>query len=96
MSEWWANLAVAAGILLAGLSLLLAVVGLAAARRMHAGKLALVGVAFAGFCAQGVYLTWLAYSRRADVAAGGAGEFPILTLADLGIVLVLYLAVLKR
>jgi len=96
MSGTWANVAVAAGILLCGLSLLLAILGLTAYARVRHSKLLLVSIAFAGFCAQGAYLAWLAYERSADVASGSAGEFPILTLANLGIVIVLYAAVLKR
>lgn len=96
MADWAADLAVAAGILLAGIAILLAVLGLVSWRRLRAGRLLWVSAAFAGFAAEGAYLAWLAYERRADVAAGTAGEFPTLALANLGIVLCLYFAVLKR
>ncbi|MEA3191087.1 MAG: hypothetical protein QOD77_1669 [Thermoplasmata archaeon] len=96
MADWTADLAVAAGILLGGIALLLAVLGVVAWRRLRAGRLLWVSAAFAGFAAEGAYLAWLAYQRRADVAEGAAGEFPILALANLGIVLCLYVAVLKR
>ncbi len=96
MSSAWANVAVAAGVLLAGLSLLLCILGLAAYRRVQNGKLVWVSLAFAAFAAQGAYLAWLAYERRADVAAGAAGEFPVLAVSSLGIVVLLYLAALKR
>lgn len=96
MSAAWANVAVAAGILLSGISLLLCGLGLTSYARIRNGKLLMVGLAFGAFAAQGAYLAWLAYQRRADVAAGTAGEFPVLTLTSLGIVVLLYMAVLKR
>lgn len=96
MSEVWANVAVAAGILLAGLSALLCVLGLLSYARLRHARLLWIALAFAAFAAQGAYLAWLAYERRADVAAQAAGEFPILTLGSLVIVVLLYLAVLKR
>ncbi len=96
MSSEWANIAVAAAVLLCGLSLMLCVLGLTAYGRMRNAKLLFVSLAFLGFALQGAYLAWLAYQKRADVAAGSAGEFPILTVANLAIVTVLYMAVLKR
>ncbi|MES2154323.1 MAG: hypothetical protein V4510_04230 [bacterium] len=96
MSGTWANVAVAAAILLAGLSTLLMVLGLVAFARVRSSKLLMIALAFAAFAAQGVYLAWLAYERRADVASGSAGEFPVLAVSSLAIVVLLYMAVLKR
>jgi hypothetical protein len=96
MATWSADLAVAAGILLGGVALLLAILGLVSFARLRATRLLFVSAAFLGFAGQGAYLAWLAYERRADLAAGTAGEFPILAVANLAIVLLLYLAVLKR
>lgn len=90
MSALLANLALAAGILLIGVSALLMVIGLVAYYRLKAGKLLLVAVAFAGFLAQGILYTIEAYRDRADASV------PALPLLSLGIVLVLYVAVLKR
>ncbi len=91
-----ADLAVGASLLLAGLSLMLAVVGWISAARLKSGRLAWVAIAFTGFAAEGTYLTQLAWDRRSDVAAGTAGEFPVLAIANLGIVIALYFSVLKR
>lgn len=96
MSEWMANVAVGASVLLAGLGLLLAAVAWISFARLRSGRLAWVGLAFLGLAGQGIYLTLLSYERRADVAAGTAGEFPILAVTNLAIVLALYFAVLKR
>lgn len=96
MSEWMANVAVGAAILLAGLGLLLSLVAGLSFKRLGSARLLWVALAFLGLAVQGVYLAVLAYTRRADVAAGTAGEFPILAVANLVVVFLLYLAVLKR
>ena len=96
MASWMADVAVGAAILLAALSLLLAVVGWLSAWRVRSARLGWVALAFTAFAVQGVYLTMLAYERRADVAAGTAGEFPLLAVVNLGIVVCLYFSVLKR
>lgn len=90
MSALLANLAIAFGILLIGVSALLLVVGLVAYYRIKAGKLLLVALAFAGFLVQGILFTLEAYRDR------GQADVPALPILSLGIVLVLYLAVLKR
>ena len=92
MSAWQANAAVGAGLLLAGIALLLATVGILSWRRVGHARLLWVAVAFLGLAAQGGYLAWLAYQRRAGVPA----ELLALPLLGLGVVLALYLAVLKR
>lgn len=91
-----ANAAVAAGILLAGISFLLFVVGLVAWRRVRHGRLLWVALAFLALCAQGVLLALDAYRRRADIAAGSPGQALLFPLLGLAVVLCLYLAVLKR
>lgn len=96
MDGLWANVAIAAAILLAGLSLTLFILGAVAATRLRNPKLWFITLAFAGFAAQGVYLALLAWQRRADVAADAAGEFPVLAVSSLAIVILLYLGVLKR
>ncbi|MGB0652437.1 MAG: hypothetical protein ACPGQL_04485 [Thermoplasmatota archaeon] len=90
MSAWLANLSVAAAVLLAGLSLLLAVVGFLAYRRVGHGRLGLVSLAFFLFFVQGVLATVDAVQDRADPS------LPAPTLLGLATVTVLYLAVLKR
>jgi hypothetical protein len=91
-----ANLAVGAAILLAGVALLLAVVGIVAWRRLGNARLLWVTLAFLGFVAEGVALAWRAYDKRADIAAGGSPELLLLAVGNLAIVACLYLAVLKR
>lgn len=95
MSALLANLAVAVALLLLGLSLLLAAVGLMTWRRVGHGKLGWVTLAFALFAAQGAYLTRDAYQRRGDLAQGW-DVLPYFASVNLLIVLALYLAVLKR
>jgi hypothetical protein len=90
MSAWLANVAVALGILLAGIAMVLLLIGLIAYGRLRSGKLLWVSIAFAGFVAQGVLFTLDAYARRAQP------EVPALPLVSLAIVLALYFAVLKR
>lgn len=95
MSAFAANVAVASAIVLCGLSLLLLAVGVVSYTRLRHGRLLWVNVAFLIMAAQGTYLTVLAYRDRAAIANG---DFSLTTLAfvNLGIVLALYLAVLKR
>lgn len=93
---WAANVAVGAAVVLAGISLLLAVVAAVSYARLRHGRLLWVGAAFTGFAAEGCALAWWAYARRADLAAGGSPELLWLAVLNLGIVLALYLAVLKR
>lgn len=95
MSALQANLAVAVALLLLGLSLLLAFVGLLTWRRLGHGKLGWVTLAFALFAGQGAYLLRDAYIRRAELAQEW-DVLPYLALTNLLIVLALYLAVLKR
>jgi hypothetical protein len=95
MSEAVANVAMAAAILLFAISLLLMTVGLVSYWRIRHLRLLWVSLAFLLFAGQGAYVTYLAYSDRAAIASGGSG-LPALTVVNLGIVLALYLAVLKR
>lgn len=95
MSALQANLAILVAVLLAGISALLCIVGVMTWRRIGAGKLAWVAVAFGLFAAQGVYLARDAYMRRAALAEGW-DALPYLSLTNLAIVLALYVAVLKR
>jgi hypothetical protein len=96
MSAWMADLAVGGAILLAGVSLLLFVVGLISYARVRHGRLLWVAFAFLGLFAEGVILAWLSYASRTDLANDGSFQLPGLTLLNLGVVLALYLAVLKR
>ena len=91
-----ANAAVAAGILLAGISLLLFTVGLIAFARLRHGRLLWVSFAFLGLCAQGVLLTLESYADRATIATQAPGQALLFPMLGLAIVLCLYLAVLKR
>ena len=93
--SWIANLAVGAAVLLSGVAALLFVVGLVSYLRLRHGRLLWVGVAFALLAVQGVLLSVLAYQDRGAVASGES-SFTSLSLVGLGIVLALYLAVLKR
>lgn len=95
MSALGANVAVASAVILSGLSLLLLVVGVVSYTRLRHGRLLWVCVAFLVMAAQGAYLTYLAYRDRAEIAAGDL-SVATLTLVNLGIVIALYLAVLKR
>ncbi len=90
-----ANLAVAAGVLLVGLSTVLLVIGLISYGRMKHVRFLWISVAFFGLAAQGCYVTYLLYQGRADVVAGESA-LPVLTVVNLGVVLALYLGVLKR
>lgn len=95
MSALTANIAVAAAIALFGVSLLLLAIGVVSYTRLRNGRLFWVCVAFLVMAAQGLYLTVLAYQNRAAIASGD-WSFTGLTVVNLGIVLALYLAVLKR
>lgn len=90
-----ANLAVAVGVLLTGLSLLLLVVGSVSYWRVRNAKLLWVSLAFLGFAGQGLFFTLDAYARRGELARS-LDAMPALAAVNLGIVVALYLAVLKR
>ena len=96
MGELAANAAVAAGILLAGISFMLFVTGLIAWRRVGHARLLWVALAFLALCAQGIALAWVAYRDRAAIAAQQPGAALLFPLLGLAVVLCLYLAVLKR
>ncbi len=85
-----ANIAVGAGVLLAGLSLLLASVGLLAYRRLGHTRLLWISLAFLGFLVQGILFTVEAVQNRGDQG------WPTMTLLNLAIVGALYIAVLRR
>lgn len=89
-----ANIAVAVGILLAGLSILLMTVGLVSYFRVRHPRLLWVSLAFAAFAGQGVYVAFDAYNRRGELAQSW-DALPAVAAVNLGIVLALYLAVLK-
>jgi xanthine/uracil permease len=93
--SWIANLAVGSAILLCGVSTLLFVVGLISYMRLRHGRLLWVGFAFLLLALQGIFLAKLAYDGRADIAGGDTG-LASLSVIGLGIVLALYLAVIKR
>lgn len=93
--SWIANLAVGAAVLLCGVSTLLFVIGLISYTRLRHGRLLWVGFAFLLLAIQGVYLAKLAYDDRADIAGGDSG-LASLSVLGLGVVLALYLAVMKR
>lgn len=93
--SWIANLAVGAAVLLCGVSTLLFVVGLVSYTRLRHGRLLWVGFAFLLLAIQGVYLAKLAYDDRAEIAGGDSGLAGLAVLG-LGVVLALYLAVMKR
>jgi hypothetical protein len=93
--SWIANLAVGAAVLLGGIATTLFVVGLMAYFRLRNGKLLWVSIAFLFLAVQGIVLAWLAYEDRGAIASGNS-SFTSLSLVGLGIVLALYLAVLKQ
>jgi hypothetical protein len=95
MSALLANVAIAAAIVLSGLSVLLLVVGLVSYFRLRHTRLLWVGIAFLLMAGQGIVLTVLAFKDRGAIAAGET-SFTSLAFVNLGIVLALYLAVLKR
>lgn len=95
MSALVANLAVAAAVVLVGVSFLLFVVGIVSYYRMRHMRLLWVGLAFLFMAIQGGVLTYLAYTQRGDISQGEV-SFATLAFVNLGIVLALYLAVLKR
>jgi hypothetical protein len=90
-----ANLAVGAAVLLCGVATLLFVVGLVSWLRLRHARLLWVGLAFLLLAVQGVVLAMLAYKDRAAIEAGDP-SFTGLALVGLGVVLALYLAVMKR
>lgn len=93
--SWIANLAVGAAVLLSGVATLLFVIGLVSYMRLRHGRLLWVGFAFLLLALQGIFLAKLAYDDRADIAGGDLG-LTSLSVIGLGIVLALYLAVMKR
>lgn len=93
--SWIANLAVGASVLLTGIAATLFVVGLLAYFRLRSGKLLWVSLAFLFLAVQGAVLGYLAYRDRGAIA-GGESSFTSLAVVGLGIVVSLYLAVLKR
>lgn len=95
MSDLTANVAVAAGIVLSGLSLLLLAIGVITYTRLRHDRLLWVCVAFLVMAGQGIYLTILAYRDRASIADGDL-SLASLAFVNLGVVLALYLAVLRR
>lgn len=92
-----ANVAVAAAVLLAGVGLLLFLVGLVTWWRLRHPRLLWVAVAFAFLCAQGVVLAQQAVRARGDVAESGlSGLVPTTALLGLAVAVALYLAAWKR
>ncbi len=96
MSALAANAAVLVGVLLAGFSALLTIVGILTWRRVGHPRLAWVSLAFLVFTIEGVALTRDAYLRRGTIAEAGWDALPMLALGNLVVVLALYMAVLKR
>ena len=95
MSAFGANVAVAAAVILSGISLLLLAIGVVSYTRLRHGRLLWVCIAFLVMAVQGAYLTVLSYRDRSAIADGDL-SLAGLTGVNLGIVLALYLAVLKR
>ncbi|MHB8634252.1 MAG: hypothetical protein ACYDBQ_09875 [Thermoplasmatota archaeon] len=91
-----ANAAVGAGVLLAGVALILAVVGVLSWRRIGHGRLLWVSLAFVGFVAEGCYLAYASYVDRAAIAASPSLQPLLLPALNVAIVLCLYVAVLRR
>jgi hypothetical protein len=90
MSAVIANLSLAVGIILSGVALLLMAIGLLAYFRMRHTRMLWVSIAFFLFALQGALFAWDAYQTRGDPS------FPTLPMVSMGIVMALYLAVLKR
>lgn len=91
-----ANLAVGCAVALAGIALLLAVVGAVAYGRLRTARLLWVALAFLLLAVEGGALAWQAYAQRAAIQAGGSPELLLLSVGNLAVVACLYLAVLKR
>lgn len=85
-----ANLAVALGASLTGVSVLLMVLGLLAYQRVGQSRMLWISGAFALFAALGVVHTWDAWQNRGDPS------LPPEPLLALAIVAALYVAVLKK
>lgn len=85
-----ANVAVAIGVTLAGVSVLLMVLGLLAYQRLRHGRMLWLSIAFALFAVMGILHTIDAWHSRSDPS------LPALPMLALVIVFALYLAVLKR
>lgn len=96
MSVWIPNVAVGAAVLLAGVSLLLAVVGFLSFLRVRHARLLWIALAFVGFLVQGLLMAWNAYLARAELAGTGGVQSLALPIVDLVTVLLLYVAVMKR
>lgn len=90
MSAFVANLAVTVGLLVAGVALVLAIVGFLSYTRLRHTRLLWISIAFVGFVAQGAVLTVRALQQRSDPV------FPTLGILSLAILLALYAAVLRR
>ena len=90
-----ANLAVAAAVVLTGISVLLLAVGAVSYARLRHGRLLGICVAFLVMAVQGVVLAVLSYRQRGAIADGELA-LPGLSAMNLAIVLALYVAVLKR
>lgn len=85
-----ANVAVAVGVMLAGVSILLMVLGLLAYQRLRHGRMLWLAIAFGLFAVMGIIHTIDAWRSRGDPSLPAE---PVLALV---IVFALYLAVLKR
>ncbi len=96
MASWTADAAVGASVLLVGISLALMILGFVAARRVGTARLGFVATAFGAMAAMGLVLASDAYNDRAAIAAGTVAHPLLLPLLGLLVVLLLYVAVLKR
>ncbi len=96
MAQWTADAAVAASVLLAGISLSLGILGAIAWRRLRAPRLGFVACAFFAFALEGVVLAWNAYDQRTAIADGTVANALVIPGLGLLIVALLYAAVLKR
>ena len=95
MSDVTANAAIAGAVILSGISLLLLAIGVISYTRLRHGRLLWICIAFLVMAVQGAVLTFLTYGDRGAIADGDL-SLPGLTAVNLGIVLALYFAVLKR
>lgn len=96
MSDLVANLVVGAAILLAGVALLMAIVAFVSFRRLRAGRLAWIGMAFLVEAGAGVYLSMQSIQQRLALAESGPGVLGTVIGLNLAVVLCLYLAVAHR
>lgn len=95
MSAWFANVAIAAAVILLGVSLLLFSVGVLSYWRLRHGRLLWVAIGFLFMAVQGAVLSTLAYRDRGLISDGDI-SWPALAFVNLAIVIALYLAVLKQ